>query len=102
MHIFTFYVSSMNEIEDSLPPGKAVFYTWADPVGSRKLTWKCGKCHGEVTQKDVCIGCTGYSQQPFFFFKVFSFSLASFKACFVFTLLKNIAKDFKNSIQTSA
>nr|XP_017529489.2 vacuolar protein sorting-associated protein 13A isoform X3 [Manis javanica] len=44
--------SSMNEIEDSLPPGKAVFYTWADPVGSRKLTWKCGKCHGEVTQKD--------------------------------------------------
>ncbi|XP_057581269.1 intermembrane lipid transfer protein VPS13A isoform X2 [Hippopotamus amphibius kiboko] len=44
--------SSLCEIEDSLPPGKAVFYTWADPVGSRKLKWKCGKSHGEVTQKD--------------------------------------------------
>ena len=54
MHIFTIYVSSLCEIEDSLPPGKAVFYTWADPVGSRKLKWRCGKSHGEVTQKDVC------------------------------------------------
>uniref|UniRef100_G1SF78 Vacuolar protein sorting 13 homolog A n=1 Tax=Oryctolagus cuniculus TaxID=9986 RepID=G1SF78_RABIT len=44
--------SSLSEIEDSLPPGKAVFYTWADPVGSRKLNWRCGKSHGEVTQKD--------------------------------------------------
>nr|XP_003407426.1 LOW QUALITY PROTEIN: vacuolar protein sorting-associated protein 13A [Loxodonta africana] len=44
--------SSLSQIEDSLPPGKAVFYTWADPVGSRKLKWKCGKSHGEVTQKD--------------------------------------------------
>uniref|UniRef100_A0A8C8ZX45 Vacuolar protein sorting 13 homolog A n=1 Tax=Prolemur simus TaxID=1328070 RepID=A0A8C8ZX45_PROSS len=44
--------SSLSEIEDSLPPGKAVFYTWADPVGSRKLKWKCGKSQGEVTQKD--------------------------------------------------
>uniref|UniRef100_A0A452S1L9 Vacuolar protein sorting 13 homolog A n=1 Tax=Ursus americanus TaxID=9643 RepID=A0A452S1L9_URSAM len=39
--------SSLSEIEDSLPPGKAVFYTWADPVGSRKLKWRCGKSHGE-------------------------------------------------------
>nr|XP_035959114.1 vacuolar protein sorting-associated protein 13A isoform X4 [Halichoerus grypus] len=44
--------SSLSEIEDSLPPGKAVFYTWADPVGSRRLKWRCGKSHGEVTQKD--------------------------------------------------
>uniref|UniRef100_A0A8C0LLS3 Vacuolar protein sorting 13 homolog A n=1 Tax=Canis lupus dingo TaxID=286419 RepID=A0A8C0LLS3_CANLU len=44
--------SSLSEIEDSLPPGKAVFYTWADPMGSRKLKWRCGKSHGEVTQKD--------------------------------------------------
>ncbi|KAM5300320.1 intermembrane lipid transfer protein VPS13A isoform 2-T2 [Ctenodactylus gundi] len=44
--------SSLSELEDSLPPGKAVFYTWADPVGSRKLKWICGKNHGEVTQKD--------------------------------------------------
>uniref|UniRef100_A0A6I8PIJ3 Vacuolar protein sorting 13 homolog A n=1 Tax=Ornithorhynchus anatinus TaxID=9258 RepID=A0A6I8PIJ3_ORNAN len=44
--------SSRSELEDCLPPGKATFYTWADPVGSRKLYWKCGKSHGEVTQKD--------------------------------------------------
>ncbi|XP_062937463.1 intermembrane lipid transfer protein VPS13A isoform X3 [Cynocephalus volans] len=44
--------SSLGEIEDSLPPGKAVFYTWANPVGSRTLKWRCGKSYGEVTQKD--------------------------------------------------
>ncbi|XP_038625358.1 vacuolar protein sorting-associated protein 13A isoform X2 [Tachyglossus aculeatus] len=44
--------SSRSELEDCLPAGKATFYTWADPVGSRKLYWKCGKSHGEVTQKD--------------------------------------------------
>ncbi|XP_042521533.1 vacuolar protein sorting-associated protein 13A isoform X1 [Dipodomys spectabilis] len=44
--------SSIGEIEDVLPPEKAVFYTWTDPVGSRKLKWSCGKSHGEVTQKD--------------------------------------------------
>uniref|UniRef100_A0A8C0H2Q0 Vacuolar protein sorting 13 homolog A n=1 Tax=Chelonoidis abingdonii TaxID=106734 RepID=A0A8C0H2Q0_CHEAB len=45
--------SSLNVMEDCLMPNKAVLYTWADPVGSRKLKWKCGKCNGEVTQKDV-------------------------------------------------
>ncbi|XP_070287563.1 intermembrane lipid transfer protein VPS13A isoform X1 [Myotis yumanensis] len=50
--IIEYKQSSLSEIEDSLPPGKAVFYTWADPVGSRKLKWSCGKSHGEVTQKD--------------------------------------------------
>uniref|UniRef100_A0A8C3I2Z1 Vacuolar protein sorting 13 homolog A n=1 Tax=Chrysemys picta bellii TaxID=8478 RepID=A0A8C3I2Z1_CHRPI len=44
--------SSLNVMEDHLMPNKAVLYTWADPVGSRKLKWKCGKCNGEVTQKD--------------------------------------------------
>lgn len=44
--------SSLSEIEDFLPPGKAVYYTWADPVGSRKLKWSCGQSHGEVTHKD--------------------------------------------------
>ncbi|XP_075416632.1 intermembrane lipid transfer protein VPS13A isoform X1 [Tenrec ecaudatus] len=44
--------SSLHQMEDSLPPGQAVLYTWADPVGSKKLKWKCGKSHGEVTQKD--------------------------------------------------
>uniref|UniRef100_A0A8C3I6F1 Vacuolar protein sorting 13 homolog A n=1 Tax=Chrysemys picta bellii TaxID=8478 RepID=A0A8C3I6F1_CHRPI len=47
--------SSLNVMEDHLMPNKAVLYTWADPVGSRKLKWKCGKCNGEVTQKDVCV-----------------------------------------------
>lgn len=42
-------------MEDSLAPNKAVLYTWAHPVGSRKLKWKCGKESGEVTQKDVCM-----------------------------------------------
>ncbi|XP_067424979.1 intermembrane lipid transfer protein VPS13A isoform X2 [Emydura macquarii macquarii] len=44
--------SSLNVMEDCLTPNKAVLYTWADPVGSRQLKWKCGKCNGEVTQKD--------------------------------------------------
>ncbi|XP_036886237.1 vacuolar protein sorting-associated protein 13A isoform X1 [Sturnira hondurensis] len=50
--IIEYRQSSLSEIEDSLPPGKAVLYTWADPVGSRNLKWSCGKCYGEVTQKD--------------------------------------------------
>ena len=56
MHIFTIYISSLSETEDSLPPGKAVYYTWADPVGSRKLKWKCEKGKGEVPHKVVCTG----------------------------------------------
>ncbi|KAF3815923.1 hypothetical protein GH733_016028, partial [Mirounga leonina] len=48
--------SSLSEIEDSLPPGKAVFYTWADPVGSRKLKWRCGKSHGEDMMTPINLG----------------------------------------------
>ncbi|XP_077792121.1 intermembrane lipid transfer protein VPS13A isoform X2 [Podarcis muralis] len=44
--------SSHYAMEDVLSPNKAVLYTWADPVGSRILKWKCGKSSGEVTQKD--------------------------------------------------
>ncbi|XP_053148105.1 intermembrane lipid transfer protein VPS13A isoform X2 [Hemicordylus capensis] len=44
--------SSLSTVEDSLPSNKAVLYTWADPIGSRTLKWKCGKSNGEVTQKD--------------------------------------------------
>ncbi|XP_044533949.1 vacuolar protein sorting-associated protein 13A [Gracilinanus agilis] len=44
--------SCLIEMEDMLPPGKAVLYTWNDPIGTRKLIWKCGKSRGEVTQKD--------------------------------------------------
>lgn len=51
-NVIQYKQSSLNEVEDSLPPGKAVLYTWADPVGSRKLKWKCGSSHGEVTQND--------------------------------------------------
>lgn len=90
MCIFTIYVSSLAEIEDSLPPGKAVFYTWADPVGSRKLKWICGKNHGEVTQKDVCTGLIILVFSGAFSFcnTVFSFSLAGFQS----TLLKILSK----------
>ncbi|XP_030049580.1 intermembrane lipid transfer protein VPS13A [Microcaecilia unicolor] len=34
---------------NSLPPGKAVMYTWADATGSRVLSWKCGHGAGELT-----------------------------------------------------
>uniref|UniRef100_A0A672P238 Vacuolar protein sorting 13 homolog A n=1 Tax=Sinocyclocheilus grahami TaxID=75366 RepID=A0A672P238_SINGR len=32
---------------DELAPGQAVYYTWAEPTGSRILSWKCGKYKGE-------------------------------------------------------
>ncbi|XP_060618149.2 intermembrane lipid transfer protein VPS13A isoform X1 [Anolis sagrei] len=44
--------SSHFVMEDVLEPNKGMLYTWADPVGSRKLKWKCGKNSGEITQKD--------------------------------------------------
>uniref|UniRef100_A0A8C7Q7C0 Vacuolar protein sorting 13 homolog A n=1 Tax=Oncorhynchus mykiss TaxID=8022 RepID=A0A8C7Q7C0_ONCMY len=36
-----FYQSSQKE-KDKLSPGKAVYYTWAEPTGSRSLAWQCG------------------------------------------------------------
>uniref|UniRef100_A0A8V0YK99 Vacuolar protein sorting 13 homolog A n=1 Tax=Gallus gallus TaxID=9031 RepID=A0A8V0YK99_CHICK len=44
--------SSLSELEGCLQPKKAVLYTWADPAGSRKLTWKCGKRTEEITPKE--------------------------------------------------
>uniref|UniRef100_A0A670YV26 Vacuolar protein sorting 13 homolog A n=1 Tax=Pseudonaja textilis TaxID=8673 RepID=A0A670YV26_PSETE len=44
--------SSLTSMEETLEPNKAVLYTWADPVGSRKLKWKCGRNSEEITQKD--------------------------------------------------
>ncbi|ETE71307.1 Vacuolar protein sorting-associated protein 13A, partial [Ophiophagus hannah] len=44
--------SSLTSMEETLEPNKAVLYTWADPVGSRKLKWKCGNCSEEITQQD--------------------------------------------------
>nr|XP_033782936.1 vacuolar protein sorting-associated protein 13A isoform X2 [Geotrypetes seraphini] len=34
---------------NTLPPGKAVMYTWADTTGSRSLWWRCGNADGELT-----------------------------------------------------
>ncbi|XP_051657265.1 intermembrane lipid transfer protein VPS13A isoform X1 [Manacus candei] len=44
--------SSLSELEDCLQPNKAVLYTWADPAGSRKLTWKCGNRTEEISPKE--------------------------------------------------
>uniref|UniRef100_A0A803SKW8 Vacuolar protein sorting 13 homolog A n=1 Tax=Anolis carolinensis TaxID=28377 RepID=A0A803SKW8_ANOCA len=44
--------SSLSVMEDVLEPNKGMLYTWADPVGSRKLKWKCEKINGEITPKD--------------------------------------------------
>lgn len=77
-------VSSLSEIEDSLPPGKAVYYTWADPVGSRKLKWSCGQSHGEVTHKDVSTKSVimGFSAAFLFFDADILLPLVDFKDCF--------------------
>ncbi|KAF7652944.1 hypothetical protein LDENG_00089730 [Lucifuga dentata] len=38
-----FHQSSQKETEkEELEPGKAVYYTWTEPTGSRELCWKCG------------------------------------------------------------
>uniref|UniRef100_A0A8C3L0T2 Vacuolar protein sorting 13 homolog A n=1 Tax=Chrysolophus pictus TaxID=9089 RepID=A0A8C3L0T2_CHRPC len=50
--LFSFCSSSLSELEGCLQPNKAVLYTWADPAGSRKLTWKCGKRTEEITPKE--------------------------------------------------
>uniref|UniRef100_H3AXY1 Vacuolar protein sorting 13 homolog A n=1 Tax=Latimeria chalumnae TaxID=7897 RepID=H3AXY1_LATCH len=49
--IIEYHQSATKLKEDSLDPGKAVFYTWPDPSGSRKLSWKCGKNKGELSQE---------------------------------------------------
>uniref|UniRef100_A0A8C7Q7U3 Vacuolar protein sorting 13 homolog A n=1 Tax=Oncorhynchus mykiss TaxID=8022 RepID=A0A8C7Q7U3_ONCMY len=48
-----FYQSSVLEIEkDKLSPGKAVYYTWAEPTGSRSLAWQCGSYSGELKSEE--------------------------------------------------
>uniref|UniRef100_A0A8D0LAR4 Vacuolar protein sorting 13 homolog A n=1 Tax=Sphenodon punctatus TaxID=8508 RepID=A0A8D0LAR4_SPHPU len=54
--------SSLHTLEDTLAPNKAVLYSWANPGGSRKMKWKCGKNSGEVTQKDVLVKTVGLPQ----------------------------------------
>ncbi|XP_026058511.1 vacuolar protein sorting-associated protein 13A isoform X2 [Carassius auratus] len=47
-----FHQSSQEEM-DELAPGQAVYYTWAEPTGSRILSWKWGKYKGELkSEKD--------------------------------------------------
>lgn len=38
---------------DELAPGQAVYYTWAEPTGSRILSWKWGKYKGELKSEKV-------------------------------------------------
>uniref|UniRef100_A0A672P1C5 Vacuolar protein sorting 13 homolog A n=1 Tax=Sinocyclocheilus grahami TaxID=75366 RepID=A0A672P1C5_SINGR len=38
---------------DELAPGQAVYYTWAEPTGSRILSWKCGKYKGELKSEEL-------------------------------------------------
>uniref|UniRef100_A0A8D0CMI8 Vacuolar protein sorting 13 homolog A n=1 Tax=Scleropages formosus TaxID=113540 RepID=A0A8D0CMI8_SCLFO len=45
------YESTQKE-KDELAPGKAVYYTWAEPTGSRILKWKCGKHTGELKSEE--------------------------------------------------
>uniref|UniRef100_A0A671T9Z2 Vacuolar protein sorting 13 homolog A n=1 Tax=Sinocyclocheilus anshuiensis TaxID=1608454 RepID=A0A671T9Z2_9TELE len=46
-----FHQSSQAEM-DELAPGQAVYYTWAEPTGSRILSWKCGKYKGELKSEE--------------------------------------------------
>uniref|UniRef100_A0A8C8IVL6 Vacuolar protein sorting 13 homolog A n=1 Tax=Oncorhynchus tshawytscha TaxID=74940 RepID=A0A8C8IVL6_ONCTS len=47
-----FYQSSQKE-KDKLSPGKAMYYTWAEPTGSRSLAWQCGSYSGELRSEEV-------------------------------------------------
>uniref|UniRef100_A0A8C2BZ69 Vacuolar protein sorting 13 homolog A n=1 Tax=Cyprinus carpio TaxID=7962 RepID=A0A8C2BZ69_CYPCA len=38
---------------DELAPGQAVYYTWAEPTGSRILSWKWGKYKGELKSEEL-------------------------------------------------
>uniref|UniRef100_A0A9J8AM67 Vacuolar protein sorting 13 homolog A n=1 Tax=Cyprinus carpio carpio TaxID=630221 RepID=A0A9J8AM67_CYPCA len=46
-----FHQSSQAEM-DELAPGQAVYYTWAEPTGSRILSWKWGKYKGELKSEE--------------------------------------------------
>lgn len=49
-----FMFSSQKESEqEELEAGKAVYYTWAEPTGSRELCWKCGTYSGKLKSEEV-------------------------------------------------
>ncbi|KAJ8005978.1 hypothetical protein DPEC_G00123500 [Dallia pectoralis] len=43
--------SSQKE-KETLHPGQAVYYTWAEPTGSRSLAWQCGSYSGELKNEE--------------------------------------------------
>lgn len=46
--------SSHNELEgQELEPGKALYYTWREPTGSRELCWHCGNYSGSLKSEEV-------------------------------------------------
>ncbi|XP_076846491.1 intermembrane lipid transfer protein VPS13A isoform X2 [Brachyhypopomus gauderio] len=38
--------------KDELGPGRAVYYTWAEPAGSRVLRWSCGSYNGQLKNEE--------------------------------------------------
>lgn len=46
-------VSSQKLEMDELGPGQAVYYTWAEPTGSRVLRWSWGPYSGELKNEQV-------------------------------------------------
>ncbi|XP_060787336.1 vacuolar protein sorting-associated protein 13A isoform X2 [Neoarius graeffei] len=47
-----FHQSSQKLEMDELGPGQAVYYTWAEPTGSRVLNWKWGPYSGELKNEE--------------------------------------------------
>uniref|UniRef100_A0A3Q3JC42 Vacuolar protein sorting 13 homolog A n=1 Tax=Monopterus albus TaxID=43700 RepID=A0A3Q3JC42_MONAL len=53
-HTLQFHQSSQKETEqEELGAGRAVYYTWAEPTGSRELCWKCGTYSGKLRSEEV-------------------------------------------------
>uniref|UniRef100_A0A8B9KUA9 Vacuolar protein sorting 13 homolog A n=1 Tax=Astyanax mexicanus TaxID=7994 RepID=A0A8B9KUA9_ASTMX len=47
-----FYQSSHQQEKEELAPGRAVYYTWAEPTGSRVLRWSWGPYSGELKNEE--------------------------------------------------
>lgn len=39
--------------QEELEPGKAVYYTWTEPTGSRELCWTWGNYSGKLKSEEV-------------------------------------------------
>ncbi|XP_063050952.1 vacuolar protein sorting-associated protein 13A [Engraulis encrasicolus] len=50
-HTLQYHQSSQREVEE-LGPGQAVYYTWAEPTGSRVLRWSWGRYSGELKNEE--------------------------------------------------